>query len=255
MQPLSVYLVQADLVWENAEENIRHLDHLLQGIPDGALVLLPEMFATGFSMNPARVAQDSNGPAIDWLKRISAGKAVCGSLSFKENGKYYNRLIWAENGEVRAVYDKKHLFSYGKEQRFYESGTERICVDYRGWKILPFVCYDLRFPVWCRNTEEAELMLFVANWPQVRIKAWEKLLQARAIENQCYVAGVNRVGEDGNGVYHNGSSMVCDARGEILAHKTDEEAVICIDLDPNSLMEFRQSFPVLKDRDGFEFRV
>jgi omega-amidase len=254
MQPLNIYMVQADLAWENSEANLKHLDHLISEVPTDSLVLLPEMFATGFSMQPEKVAQAMDGEAVNWMLKQSENRAICGSLAIAENGNYYNRLLWVENGKIKAVYDKKHLFTHGRESRHYASGNNKICVEYRGWKICPFVCYDLRFPVWCRNTEQAELMLFVANWPQVRIKAWEKLLQARAIENQCYVAAVNRVGEDGNGIYHNGSSMVCDPWGEILVQKTDQEGIIPIELHAEKLMEFRMQFPVLDDRDNFELK-
>ncbi|MBS3914254.1 MAG: amidohydrolase [Bacteroidetes bacterium] len=252
MQHLKLYLVQANLTWENSTENLRHLGHLISGIPENSLIILPEMFATGFTMKPEKYAQKMDGEAVKWMCENSTNKAICGSLSISENNSYFNRFLWAENGEIKAGYDKRHLFTHGSEMKHYTAGTVKITVEYQGWKILPFVCYDLRFPAWCRNTEQAELMLFVANWPQVRIKAWEKLLQARAIENQCFVVGVNRVGEDGNGIYHNGSSMVCDAWGEILVNKHDNEEVIHMELNPEKLMEFRRNFPVLEDADRFE---
>lgn len=251
MQPLKLRLVQPDLVWEDSEANLRHLTGFIDNPDAGEVVVLPEMFATGFTMQPEKFAQDMDGQAVKWMKRHSAGRVICGSLSIAEDGRYVNRFIWCENGEIAYVYDKHHLFSHGAEPAHYSAGSARVLVNYLGWKIIPFVCYDLRFPVWCRNTEEAHLMIFTANWPEVRIAAWQKLLQARAIENQCWVAGVNRVGDDGNGITHNGSTMLCDPKGEVLLQKTDTEAAVHVTLKPAELMKFREQFPVLKDRDQF----
>lgn len=251
MQSLNVHLVQADLIWENSSENLRHLEHLISAISEG-IVILPEMFATGFTMKPEIHAQSMDGEAVNWMKKMSHGFAICGSLSIVENNRYFNRFIWAERGEIVATYDKKHLFSYGSEPKHYTAGNNKITLNYLGWKIAPFVCYDLRFPVWCRNTDESDLMIFVANWPNVRNAAWEKLLQARAIENQCYVVGVNRVGEDANGIYHSGNSMICDPWGEILKCNKNSETILSMKLNAEKLMEFREHFPVLNDRDHFK---
>lgn len=251
MQPLNLRLVQADLVWEDSEANLRHLTGFIDRPVPGEVVILPEMFATGFTMNPEQHSQTMEGPAVRWMLRHSRDRVICGSLSVEDNGQYFNRFIWCENGTVRAIYNKHHLFSHGAEPLHYTAGSERISIMYQDWKILPFVCYDLRFPVWCRNTEEAHLMLFAANWPEVRITAWQKLLQARAIENQCWVAGVNRVGDDGNQIPHNGSTMLCDFRGEVVEQRIDTEAAISVTLDPAPLLQFRAQFPVLSDRDNF----
>jgi predicted amidohydrolase len=252
MQPLKLRLVQCDLVWEDSEANLRHLTSFIDRPEAGELVVLPEMFATGFTMQPEKFAQTMDGPAVKWLKRHSKNRVICGSLSIEENGHYYNRFIWCEEGEVKAMYDKHHLFSHGAEPQHYTAGQSQTLIEYRGWKIKPFVCYDLRFPVWCRNVEEAHLMLFCANWPELRILAWEKLLQARAIENQCWVAGVNRVGDDGNNIPHSGSTMLCNPLGEILHHRSHTECSIKCELEPEELLSLRKQFPVLKDRDGFE---
>ena len=251
MQYLNILAVQADLLWENAEGNLRHLDHLLADRNDIDVIVLPEMFATGFTMKPEKQAQTMQGEAVQWMCRQSAGRAVCGSLSIEDQGQYYNRFIWAEHGEVKYTYDKRHLFGYGNEPKHYTAGEQLLIFEYKGWKIQPFVCYDLRFPVWCRNTTGVDLQIYVANWPQVRIAAWEKLLQARAIENQCYVIGVNRVGEDGNGIYHNGNSLLCSARGDVMWKSEQEEAAVVLKLDKGPLLDFRAQFPVLNDRDGF----
>ncbi|MCC7297482.1 MAG: nitrilase family protein [Bacteroidia bacterium] len=254
MQHLNILAVQANLIWENPGANLRHLEHFIHSKPEADLVVLPEMFATGFTMKPELCAENMDGESVQWLKKMSVGKAICGSLAIRENDQYFNRFLWAEDGAVKWQYDKRHLFSYGNEPRHYQPGTQKIIVEYKGWKIQPLVCYDLRFPVWCRNTEQAELCIFVANWPQVRIGAWQKLLQARAIENQCFVLGVNRVGEDGNNVYHNGSSMLCDFRGDVVWKNEDDEVAYLFQLAPSALMEFRRQFPVLEDMDGFEIK-
>jgi omega-amidase len=251
MQHLNILAVQADLLWENAEGNLRHLAHLLGDAHDVDVVVLPEMFATGFTMKPEKFAQPMDGPAVQWMCSQSEGRAVCGSLSIVEEGQYYNRFLWAEDGEIKYSYDKRHLFGYGNEPKHYVAGDTLLILEYRGWKIQPFVCYDLRFPVWCRNTAGVDLQLFVANWPQVRIAAWEKLLQARAIENQCFVLGVNRVGEDGNGIYHNGNSLLSSPRGEVMWKSEMEETATKLKLDQGPLLDFRGQFPVLNDRDDF----
>jgi predicted amidohydrolase len=254
MRDLTVHLVQADLVWQNEAANLEKLGKLIEPIADDGIIMLPEMFATGFTMQPQKYATEPEGTAVQWMRNNSIGRAVCGSLSTVENGKYYNRFYWAENGEIKYTYNKKHLFSIAEENLHYTVGTEQVSIEYKGWKINPFICFDLRFPVWCRNVNEAHLMLFVANWPEVRIAAWEKLLQARAIENQCYVAGVNRVGVDGNGIVHNGNSLICNGRGEIMQKLTNKEGVISQTISALELMTFRDNFPVLKDMDKFALK-
>ncbi len=251
MRNLKIHLIQAHLAWQDSDANLKHFEALISPIEKDGIVVLPEMFATGFTMQPEVYAQSMDGEAVQWMKKHSKNRVVCGSLSTHEKGKFYNRFIWVENGEIKYTYDKRHLFSHGSENEHYSPGNKQICIEYQGWKIQPFVCYDLRFPVWCRNTDEAHLMLFVANWPTVRISVWEKLLQARAIENQCFVAGVNRLGADGSGIEHNGNSMFVDAKGTVLGKQIDIEMVITKELNFESLLEFRNEFPVLFDRDNF----
>lgn len=253
MQPLTLHLIQADLAWENETENIRHLTRLAESTTADSIVILPEMFATGFTMKPENFATTMGGKAVQWMLSLSVDRVVCGSLAVEEGGKFYNRFIWAQNGEIKGVYDKRHLFGHGNEHRHYTSGSRKLQMEYRGWKIAPYICYDLRFPVWSRNNNKTDLMIFVANWPQVRIKAWKRLLQARAIENQCFVAAVNRVGEDGKGIFHDGQSAIADPWGEWIKPPSDGEQVITSVLNPEILIEFRNQFPVLDDQD--EFRI
>jgi len=224
------------------------------------VVVLPEMFSTGFSMKPEILAEKMDGNAVNWMKRVAAEKKVIvtGSLIIEEEGAYYNRLIWMlPNGQF-GYYDKRHLFAYAEEDKHYTAGSKRLIASVNGWKINLQVCYDLRFPVWARQqfdkdkNFEYDLLIYVANWPQRRSAAWKTLLQARAIENQCYVIGVNRVGEDGNGIYHSGDSMVIDPLGEILYHKADEEDIATVTLDKQQLQTIREKFPFWKDADSFQ---
>ncbi|MDB5230505.1 MAG: amidohydrolase [Chitinophagaceae bacterium] len=221
------------------------------------IVVLPEMFTTGFSMNPRLLAEPMSGQTVAWMKRISSEKKVIitGSIIIEEEGNYYNRLIWMlPNGEY-GFYDKRHRFAYAGEDKEYTAGNKRLIASVNGWKINLQVCYDLRFPVWARqapgNTPEYDVLVYVANWPEKRGHAWRTLLQARAIENQCYVIGVNRVGEDGNKIIYAGDSMVIDPLGEILYQKTNEEDICTISLDKKHLEEIRAKMPFLKDADNF----
>jgi omega-amidase len=229
MNELNISMIQTALFWENPAENLKMFDEKIHSITEPAdIILLPEMFTTGFSMNPKGIAETWDGRALQYMKEWAKKKnaAICGSLMFEDEGKYYNRLIWMSSDGKFHHYDKRHLFGLGVEDKTYTPGDFQLLIEYRGWKIKPLVCYDLRFPVWCRNTEGYDLLLFVANWPERRILAWKSLLVARAIENQCYVAGVNRVGDDGNGIYHSGDSMVIDPKGEILEHVNFGERII-----------------------------
>lgn len=225
------------------------------------LVVLPEMFSTGFSMKPEVLAETMEGETMAWMKRVSAANRVIltGSLIIEEEKKYYNRLIWMmPNGEF-GYYDKRHLFGFAGEDKYYQAGNKRLITSVKGWKINVQVCYDLRFPVWARqsvkkdkeNPYEYDVLLYVANWPERRSHAWKTLLCARAIENQCYVIGVNRVGMDGNEIYHSGNSLVIDPLGEVLYHMTDEEDIFTIMLEKEKLEDVRSRFPFLKDADEF----
>lgn len=222
------------------------------------VVVLPEMFSTGFSMKANELAEPMSRETVQWMKRIASEKKVIltGSVIIKEENNFYNRLIWMlPNGEY-GMYDKRHLFGFGKEDEHYSAGNKRLIAQAKGWKINLQVCYDLRFPVWARQQtagEDAEydLLIYVANWPERRSHAWKTLLTARAIENQCYVVGVNRIGKDGNEIYHSGNSMIIDPLGEVLYHKAEEEDVFTIALDKEHLQKVRRKFPFLKDADGF----
>ncbi len=227
MQNLNIALIQTPLHWESAKENLEMFSGKLSEINQPVdLVVLPEMFTSGFTMEPARVAQTMDGEAIGWMKSKAAslGAVITGSLVIEDGGYFYNRLIWMQPDGSCQYYDKRHLFSFAGEDKFYTAGNERKIFQLHGWKILPIICFDLRFASWCRNqyTEDGgfdyDLMLVVANWPDVRSHAWRVLLMARAIENQAYVAGINRVGEDGNAVSYSGDSAVIDPRGENLSN-------------------------------------
>jgi predicted amidohydrolase len=249
MQYLDIYFLQTNLIWESSNANLNRLNWLIQQSSEGSLVVLPEMFATGFTMNPEEHAQTMDGEALDWMKLASANKMICGSLAIAENGKYYNRFLAVYNGEIVFQYNKKHLFSYGHENDHYTAGNDCGTFEFNGWQIAPFICYDLRFPEWIRNSAGADLMLFVANWPAARMKAWNTLLTARAIENQCYVLGVNRVGDDGNGIKHAGHSQLIDFSGEHRVEPIENrEQLVHAVIEKSPMQQFRERFPFLKDR-------
>lgn len=252
---LDLTLVQTSLFWENKTKNLDHFDKLLNNVKGTHVVVLPEMFTTGFSMEPQKLAESMNGETVAWMKEKAKKlkAAVCGSVIIEEKKKYYNRFVWVmPNGEVY-TYDKRHLFSPAGENEYYTAGKEKIIINYKGWNILPFICFDIRFPVWSRNVNaEADLMIYVANWPTPRNNAWQQLLIARAIENQCYVAGVNRVGKDGKGMEHKGSSAVIDYLGHTQLKGPDSKSWIKnISIEKNPLDEFRKKFPVWKEADKF----
>ncbi len=277
MALLTFTLIQTALHWEDKAANRQMLEEKIKGIKEKTqVVLLPEMFSTGFSMKPETLAETMDGETVQWMKGIAAEKRVvlAGSLIIEESGAYYNRFIWMlPNGE-HGFYNKRHLFAFAGEDKHYTAGTERFIASVNGWKINLMVCYDLRFPVWARQTSppaplqqvgeggkdanasfEYDALIYVANWPERRNTAWKSLLQARAIENQCYVIGVNRVGEDGNGIYHSGDSTVIDPLGEILYHKKDEEDVFTITLNKEDLNTVREKFQFWRDRDDFNIKV
>jgi predicted amidohydrolase len=262
---MKVSIVQTALYWENREKNLEHFTQLLKSLKEETdLIVLPEMFTTGFTMNPEKLAEPANGETLQWMKKVAVEKnaVLTGSVAVSENGKYFNRLYWVEASGSFKTYNKRHLFRMAKEDEHYKAGDEKIICNIKDWKISPLVCYDLRFPVWCRNSfkktggisfeAEYDVLLFVANWPEVRSYPWKQLLIARAIENQCYVIGVNRIGKDGNNYAHSGDSMVINPRGEIISKtKANEESIETITLDKNYLEEFRKIFPVGLDADSF----
>lgn len=251
---MKIALIQTSLIWENARANRTNFEKLINTIDEPTdIILMPEMFSTGFTMEPATVAETMDGETIQWMKIMAAAKdcAVAGSVVIKENGNYYNRFLFVlPDGEVKA-YDKRHLFSLAGENKAYTNGVDRLIIDYRGWKICPLVCYDLRFPVFSRNTEAFDLLLYAANWPQPRIHAWDTLLKARAIENMCYVAGVSRIGQDNNGHNYPGHSQVVDCLGANVVAPSENEGVFTVTLDKESMLETRKKLDFLSDRDSF----
>ncbi|MGN6616275.1 MAG: amidohydrolase [Ilyomonas sp.] len=260
MSSLTCTLIQTPLHWENKQANISMFEEKINNLHEKTeVVILPEMFSTGFSMKPKIFAETMQDETVSWMKRIASQKKVIltGSVMIKENGNYYNRLIWMLPNGNYGCYDKRHLFAYGKEDEHYKPGDKRLIASVKGWKINLQVCYDLRFPVWARqspassNEPEYDLLIYVANWPERRNVAWKTLLQARAIENQCYVIGVNRIGNDGNNIYHSGDSMVIDPLGEILYHNEHKEEAFTITLQKEWLTEVRNKFPFWRDADKF----
>ena len=249
---MNITLVQSALYWENIEKNLSSFEEKLNNIGQTDLIILPEMFSTGFSMNASAVAESMDGTAVNWMRKTAAKKnsAITGSLIIREGEKFYNRLIFMRPDGSFEQYDKKHLFTMAKEEETYTAGTEKIIIDYLGWKICPLICYDLRFPIWNRNLEDYDLAIYVANWPDRRSYHWRSLLTARAIENQCYVAAVNRVGTDGKDLYYSGHSSLIDPTGEAIYQKADAEDIQQIDLNKEYLIEIRTKLPFLKDRDN-----
>lgn len=281
MSSLSVSLIQTNLYWEDKGSNLKMLGEKISDLGPAEVVVLPEMFSTGFSMRPELLAETMDGETVSWMKRMAASKRVIitGSVIIEEDGNYYNRLIWMLPTGQYGYYDKRHLFGYAGEHEHYSAGAKRLIASVKGWKVNLQVCYDLRFPVWARQknsptlsmedeedkefggapqyvgqspeTPEYDILIYVANWPERRAHAWKTLLQARAIENQCYVVGVNRVGTDGNDIYHSGDSMIVDPLGEVLYTQSREEFVYTTTLDKKRLDETRAKLPFLKDGDSF----
>lgn len=262
MPTLSITLIQTALTWEDKQANLDMLERKIMNINGKTeLVILPEMFSTGFSMHPELLAETMEGATVTWMKRVSRQKQVIltGSVIIEEAGHYYNRLIWMLPNGTCGYYNKRHLFAYAGEDEHYSAGNKRLIASVNGWKVNLLVCYDLRFPVWARQQPadgkpEYDLLVYVANWPQRRSHAWKTLLQARAIENQCYVAGVNRVGEDGNGIHHSGDSALIGPLGETIWQKSEEEDIFTFTLEKEKLEEVRSSFPFWKDADDFNLQ-
>ncbi|MBU0698182.1 MAG: amidohydrolase [Proteobacteria bacterium] len=253
MRDLKVTLIQTDLAWEDIGANLAGFDKKIETIKDDThLIVLPEMFTTGFSMNAAKLAEKMSGSAVFWLQEKSARKKVdiIGSIVAEDDGKFFNRLIWAKPDRRLFTYDKRHLFRMLGEEKVYSAGDKTVTVDLQGWKIRPFICYDLRFPAWTRNiSNRFDMAIFVANWPERRALHWKALLLARAIENQCYVIGVNRVGTDGNGLTYRGDSSIIDPAGKILFQKEYKDCMYTAVLSHNELRAYRESFPAWMDAD------
>jgi predicted amidohydrolase len=252
---LRITLVQVDLVWENPVQNRMILEEQIGQLAGKSdLAILPETFTTGFSMRACDLAEPMDGPTINWLINLShtTGIAICGSLIIEDSGLYHNRFVFVTpTGEI-SCYNKRHLFSIGGESISFTSGDQRMIVNYLGWRIAMYVCYDLRFPVWCRNLNDTDLMIFTANWPASRMQVWNILLKARAIENQVYVAGVNRIGTDGNGILYSGESQMVNSRGDVLTENVlTSKGFPSYEISKSALIDFREKFPVSNDADRF----
>ncbi len=257
-EKLNIALLQADLEWEKIEDNLRNFEEKIGRLSEAVdLIILPEMFTTGFSMNAKNLAEPANGPSFEWMQKMASEKdaAVTGSIITSEKGHFYNRLYFVFPNGSFEKYDKRHTFTLAKEHETYASGTARLIVDYKGWKICPLVCYDLRFPVWARNTEDYDLLIYVANWPAPRTTAWDALLRARAIENMSYCIGVNRVGKDGKDLDYIGHSAVYDSLGKKVSNKAEEaEWEEEVSLYRKHLTDTRSQLKFLQDRDEFTLK-
>ncbi len=257
MNALSVTTIQTNLYWEDIDKNLAHFEEKLNLVTQNTdIIVLPEMFTTGFTMNTGELAEDHGGKGLQWMQQKAKEKncALVGSISVKDGENYYNRLYWVMPDSSYQHYDKRHLFQMGKEDAYYTAGKKSIIIEYKGWKICPLICYDLRFPVWSRNRKENayDLLIYVANWPEVRSYPWKQLLIARAIENQSYVVGVNRIGNDGNNINHSGDSAVINPRGEVISKPNgNQDTIETIALSATYLQEFRKLFPVMLDGDEF----
>jgi predicted amidohydrolase len=252
---LRVTIVQADLIWEDIEANLAHLNQLLEGLGGKTdLIILPEMFTTGFSMHPTALAEPLYGPTFAWMVAFAktTEAAITGSIICREAGAFYNRLLFVRPDGTFAHYDKRHLFTLAGEDKAYEPGQANITIEWKGWKLRPQICYDLRFPVWSRNVDDYDLLFYVANWPRPRREAWKCLLAARAIENQAFCIGVNRCGVDPNGHEYPGDSSVYDYAGHLYAQISEQEGWQTVKLDKSQQNYFREKLNFLADRDQFE---
>jgi len=256
MQSLTVSLLQQDLVWENKSANLARFEAQIAQLPPTDIIILPEMFPTGFTMSAERHFSVMDGEEMQWMAEIAKSKnvVITGSLIIKEDGRYYNRLIWMNPYGKYKQYDKRHLFTMTGEEKVFTAGKDKLVVDCNGWKICPMICFDLRFPVFIRNKEDYDLLLFVANWPERRSHHWRSLLMARAIENQCFTIGVNRVGEDGNKINHIGSSMVLSPLGEVITELGYVPQSHTVTISKESINLARRYMPFLKEMDDFEVR-
>ena len=251
---LNITLIQTKLFWEDIEKNLAYFKNLISAISDTDVILLPEMFNTAFCPKSNNLAETMDGKTVSWMKEISKRKAcaIAGTLMIQEGEKVFNRLVWISKSGTIHTYDKHHLFSLIKEERYISKGEGRLILEEDGWKICPLICYDLRFPVFSRNDVDYDVLIYLANWPVKRIDAWDTLLKARSIENQCYTIGVNRVGEDGNGIPFNGHSKVFDVFGkELLSSTENKEEVLKIEINIDDLKLKRRQMNFLQDRDNF----
>ena len=254
---LKVTLIQSEIHWEDVEKNLTMFAQKIDAIQESTdVVILPEMFTTGFSMESAKLAEKMDGKTVSWMKEQAkkTNAVITGSLIIEEEERYYNRLIWAQPEGTIFTYDKRHLFRMAEEDQHFSAGEERLIIEWKGWKICPLICYDLRFPVWSRNADPAfDCLIYVANWPEARKDPWIKLLEARAIENQVYVLGLNRVGSDEKEITYSGNSMVVNPKGNDVGNiKPSSNEIITIELNKQELEDFREKFPVGLDADDIE---
>ncbi len=254
MRDLTLTLIQTELYWEDIPANLEMLESKIESISGQAdVIILPEMFTTGFTMNAEKMAQSMNGSAVSWIADKARQKNACilGSVIIEEDGKYFNRLVWATPAGKILTYDKKHLFRMAGEHRVFSAGNRHLTVEVNGWHLRLFICYDLRFPVWCRNIgNQYDAAIYIANWPAKRAPHWKLLLAARAVENQCYVIGVNRVGKDGNGLAYSGDSTIVDPTGEVLFTRADTPCIYTATLTYDRIREYRETFAAWQDADS-----
>lgn len=259
MEPLKITTFQAYIFWENISRNLDNLANRISALRESTdLIILPEMFNTGFTNNVEKCAEKMGGQTMMWMYDMARMYecVVCGSLIIEENGRYFNRFIWMNADGTYVQYDKRHLFSLAKEDQVFTPGNKRIIVELKGWKICPMICYDLRFPVWSRNLGGAyDILLYVANWPDARSGHWKSLIPARAIENQAFVIGVNRVGHDGNELYYSGNSMCISPTGNVIYFKPEYEDLYTFTIYPKDLEEAKSKYPFLKDSDAFTLHL
>lgn len=253
--PLSIGLVQYDIAWEQPAKNLLKLEDFfrdIESVPD--ILFLPEMFTTGFTMNAAAMAEPMHGVSTVWMQEMAKSLScdLAGSIIIEDESRFYNRFIWMGPEGIKGTYDKRHLFNMAGEDRVFTAGQNRVMVEKSGWHFFPFICYDIRFPVWCRVGEQADVLVFAANFPEKRINAWSQLLIARAIENQCYVVGLNRIGWDGEQHYYNGASVVVDPLGKVILSLAESEEIGIISLDGISLELVRRDLPFLHDADQYK---
>lgn len=252
---LRVAIIQSDLTWEDPEANRNNFSEKIEAISESVdLIILPEMFTSGFTMNASSVAESMSGTTVSWMQNLAKqhNTAITGSVVITEHNLFYNRLLFVRPNGTIHYYDKKHTFTLAGEHNVYKAGESPLVITYKGWKIKPLVCYDLRFPVWARNTENYDVILYVANWPKVRVSAWDALLKARAIENMSYCIGVNRVGLDGNSFEYSGHSAAYDVLGERLDNiLSGQETTEIVTLSKDHISKYREKLGFLKDRDGF----
>ena len=255
---MKIALIQSNLYWEDASKNRNNFESKINQVNSEVnLIVLPEMFSTGFTMNASAVAETMQGETVLWMQSIATQKnaAITGSVVIVENEKYYNRMLFVfPSGEIQ-YYNKRHLFSLAGEDQTYTSGTQKVVIDYLNWKICLQVCYDLRFPVFARNVENYDLLLYIANWPKIRTNAWDILLKARAVENLSYVVGVNRIGLDAHNYEHIGHSQAVDFLGNYILEPQETEGVFIVELEKNAMLKTRKKLDFLSDKDVFEIKI